>query len=232
LNAIAEQLPFPLWVLLMLQVGQSAIIFAVLTALGMIFANHIGLGLPFLEGWLTGKPIWEKLPRVAMLAIPAGVIGALVVIALDMTLFASAVQQMVEQAGLPTESLTPPWWQGLLASFYGGIAEEVALRLGIMSFFAWLGHFVSRTPEGRPTPAVLWIANILAAVLFGLGHLPAVVGMGIAITPLLIVRTLLLNGIIGIAAGWLYQTRGLEGAMIAHFSADIILHVLPPLISG
>jgi len=30
--------------------------------------------------------------------------------------------------------------------------------------------------------------------------------------------------------GWLYQTRGLESAMIAHFSADIVLHVLLALL--
>ncbi|MDD3715217.1 MAG: CPBP family intramembrane metalloprotease, partial [Atribacterota bacterium] len=30
----------------------------------------------------------------------------------------------------------------------------------------------------------------------------------------------------GLAFGWLYWTRGLESSMIAHFSADIVLHVL------
>jgi membrane protease YdiL (CAAX protease family) len=153
-----------------------------------------------------------------------------VVIALDATVFAAESQRLIEQAGLPAESLQPAWWQGLLASLYGGIAEEVALRLFVMSLFAWLGHFMSRTQEGRPTSGVLWVANILAAILFGLGHLPAVLGMGVSLTTMLIVRTIVLNAVIGIIAGWLYQTRGLESAMIAHFSADIVLHVLLPLV--
>ncbi len=36
--------------------------------------------------------------------------------------------------------------------------------------------------------------------------------------------------LIGIIAGWLYWTRGLESAMISHFAADIVLHVIPPLL--
>jgi membrane protease YdiL (CAAX protease family) len=35
-----------------------------------------------------------------------------------------------------------------------------------------------------------------------------------------------LNGLAGVAFGWLYWKRGLESAIVAHFSADIILHVL------
>ena len=35
-----------------------------------------------------------------------------------------------------------------------------------------------------------------------------------------------MNGIPGVAFGWLYWQRGLEAAMVAHFSADLVLHVL------
>jgi membrane protease YdiL (CAAX protease family) len=30
----------------------------------------------------------------------------------------------------------------------------------------------------------------------------------------------------GIAFGWLYFKYGLESAMVAHFSADIVIHVI------
>src|SRR5512146_901073 len=94
-----------------------------------------------------------------------------------------------------------------------------------MSFFVWLGHFISKTAEGKPTVAVIWTANILAAVLFGLGHLPAITTL-VPITPLVIAREVVLNGLLGIGFGWLYWKRGLEAAMISHFSADLVLHVL------
>jgi membrane protease YdiL (CAAX protease family) len=35
-----------------------------------------------------------------------------------------------------------------------------------------------------------------------------------------------LNGLLGLAFGYLYWTRGLESAMLSHFSADLLLHVI------
>ena len=128
-------------------------------------------------------------------------------------------------AALNLQTSQPAAWKGFLASFYGGIVEEILLRLLVMSFFVWLGRFVSRTAEGKPTAAVIWIANILAAVLFGLGHLPTT-ALLVPLTPLVVTRAVVLNGLIGVAAGWLYWKRGLEAAMISHFSGDLILHVL------
>ena len=46
------------------------------------------------------------------------------------------------------------------------------------------------------------------------------------LTPALITRTIVLNSLAGIAFGWLYWRRGLEAAMLAHFSTDIVLHVI------
>ncbi|NJN80495.1 MAG: CPBP family intramembrane metalloprotease, partial [Anaerolineales bacterium] len=72
---------------------------------------------------------------------------------------------------------------------------------------------------------VLWIANILAAVAFGVGHLPTA-ALIFPLTTLVVIRIILLNSLGGIIFGWLYQTRGIESAMVAHFSADIVLHVI------
>ena len=116
-------------------------------------------------------------------------------------------------------------WQGFLASFYGGINEEVLLRLFLMTLLAWLGKFVSHTADGRPTAGVLWVANILAAVMFGLGHLPATAAV-MTITPLVVLRAIVLNGLLGIGFGYFYTKYGLESAILSHFSADIILHVV------
>jgi membrane protease YdiL (CAAX protease family) len=94
-----------------------------------------------------------------------------------------------------------------------------------MSLLAWIGKFISHTFDGHPTPAVMWVANILSAILFGIGHLPAT-ALIIPLTTLVITRAIILNGFVGIVCGYLYWKRGLESAMVAHFSADIVLHVL------
>jgi membrane protease YdiL (CAAX protease family) len=47
----------------------------------------------------------------------------------------------------------------------------------------------------------------------------------------MVIKVILLNAVGGIIFGWLYWKKGLESAMISHFSADIVLHVILPLIA-
>lgn len=220
-------LPVPLPLLITMQILQNAVMFGILTALGLFFANRIGLGLPILEARLRGEAVWDRVRAVLLLSIIVGVVASLLIVALDVFVFQPALlRELGDSANtLNLQSAQPPAWQGFLASFYGGISEEVLLRLFVMSFLAWLGSFISKTMEGKPTSAVFWTANILAAVLFGLGHLPATANL-IPLTPLVVARAIILNGLAGVAFGWLYWKRGLESAMFAHFSADIVLHVL------
>jgi membrane protease YdiL (CAAX protease family) len=227
-NALANiKLPMPLSVLIPIQIISQTLIFGILIALGLFFASRIGLGLPTLEAKLRGESVANKVYALLPISISLGVIASLLIIGLEVVIFQPALmQQLGDKANtLALETSQPAAWKGFLASFYGGINEEILLRLIVMSFLAWLGKFISRTSDGKPTNAVFWIANIFAAVLFGLGHLPAT-ALLIPLTPLVIIRAIVLNGFVGIACGWLYQTRGLESAMIAHFSADIVLHVL------
>jgi membrane protease YdiL (CAAX protease family) len=66
---------------------------------------------------------------------------------------------------------------------------------------------------------------VVTAILFGIGHLPALKSLLGTIPPLMLVRTLLLNAPVGLACGWLFWTYGIETAIVAHFSTDIIYHV-------
>lgn len=122
-------------------------------------------------------------------------------------------------------------WKAFLASFYGGIAEEIMFRLFLMTFFVWVLFKIKTTKDGRPTRFQIWLGNILSSVIFGLGHL-GITGFLAAITLAVVLRAVLLNGVVGVVFGWLYWRKGLESAMIAHFSADIVLHVLTPLVAA
>ena len=226
-SALADlELPIPLWLLITLQVLQSTVLLAVVILFGLLAANRVGLGLPILEARLRGEPIGQQIKAILFPSILLGILGSVLIILLDLWVFNPLLtaEQGLEAAALNLTS-QPAAWKGLLASFYGGINEELLLRLGLMSIFVWIGHFVSKTEDGRPTLAVLWIANILAAVLFGLGHLPVTATL-VTITPLVVARAIVLNGVFGVAAGYLYYKHGLEAAMFSHFTADIVLHVL------
>jgi membrane protease YdiL (CAAX protease family) len=221
------KLRIPLPLLLTLQILQNAILFAIAIFGGLFFAGRVGLGAPILDSLTRGESVADRVRAILPLSIILGVISTLVVFGLEFFYFQPAMLKELGEtaAALDLQRSQPAAWKGFLASFYGGIAEEILLRLFVMSFFVWLGRFLSKTSDGRPTSAIFWIANILAAVLFGLGHLP-IVALLVPLTPLVMTRTILLNGLIGVVCGWLYWKRGLESAMIAHFSADLVLHVL------
>ncbi|MCW5850607.1 MAG: CPBP family intramembrane metalloprotease [Anaerolineae bacterium] len=228
-------LPLPLSILLPIQWIQTTILYGILAAIGLWVAGRIGLGLPFLESWLAGRPAWERVRRFVGPAMLAGALAGVAILVLDGVVFAGPLQAEIQRLGLNTSeapALAAPAWQGFLASFYGGITEEILLRLFVLSLLAWLGGFVSHTADGRPSLAVLWIANILAAILFGLGHLPATAAAGLPLDALVITRAVLLNGLGGLVFGWFYWTFGLEAAMVSHFTADIVLHVIAPLLAG
>jgi len=225
-EAVIQQITatIPLGVLIAAQIIQSILLFGAATSIGLIVAKRIGLGAPVLEKFFAGEKIADDVRPFLLPVILFGVIGGLVIYGLDKFVFMPALQSALLQGGGTSGSQTTPW-QGLLASFYGGIDEEILLRLFLMSLLAWLGKFVSHTAESRPTAGVFWVANILAAVLFGLGHLPATAAI-MVITPLVIVRAVVLNGLLGVGFGYFYTKYGLESAILSHFSADIILHVV------
>lgn len=220
------ELPLSLPALIALQTVQNAILFAIMILIGMLLANRVGLGTPILDAVTHGEPVADRIRTLLPLSVLLGVIGTLIVLGLEFFVFQPA---MLNELGSSANTLSlqsqPAAWKGFLASFYGGIAEEIQLRLFLMSLLVWLGRFFSKTSEGRPTAAVFWMAAILAAILFGLGHLPVTAAL-VPLTPLVITRAILLNGLLGVAFGWLYWKHGLEAAMISHFSADLVLHVL------
>jgi len=55
-----------------------------------------------------------------------------------------------------------------------------------------------------------------------MGHLDALV----------VLQVIVLNALCGLAFGWLFWRHGLEHAMVAHFSADLVLHVAAPLLAA
>jgi hypothetical protein len=216
------------WPLIAVATLVNVAIYSVLAAVGLYLAGRIGLGLPFVEGWLKKEPTQDRFRRAVATSAGVGIGVGVVIIVLSAVVFDPPLQAETERLGITIpESIHPPPWQGALASFSAGVTEEVIFRLFGVTLLAWLGSLLFHDSEGRPKLAVLWIANILIAVVFGLAHLPQIVLLtDLPLSPLVITRTVVLNSIGGAAFGWLYWKQGLESSMVAHFSADIVLHVI------
>lgn len=220
---LLKEIPFALPIFLLIVIIQSAILFLFVIIIGLILSKKIGFHLPLLERWTEKKEVFSYFKSILGISIGLGVLAGILIIIGDFLL------SVLGASSLDLKTNVIPVWQGFLASFYGGINEEILLRLFFMSFLVWIFFKIKKTDEGKPTNISIWAAIILAAIIFGIGHLPFTASLT-TITPVIIARAVILNGIGGIVFGWLYWKKGLESAMIAHFSADIFLYVIFPLV--
>ena len=107
---------------------------------------------------------------------------------------------------------------------YGGIIEEVMMRLFCMSLFVLIGWklFFRKKKESEIPMGCFVVANILAAFLFAASHLPATTMTFGELTPLLLFRCFLLNGAFGFIFGGIYRKHGIQYAMLAHIMFHIV----------
>ena len=209
--------PMPLPVLVIAQTAQTCLLLLLVSWLGLRLGQFIGLDSPFARALVYGLTPPSVSRRVLMIASLTGTVGGLVILLLD-RLFQPFMPPTTQSIGGNIEL-----WKRLLASFYGGITEELLLRLFLMTLIAWIIWKTAFKGQRPPTAGVFWIAIVVAALLFGVGHLPAAAGIW-PLTPLVIIRTIALNALAGLAFGFIYWRWGLEYAMVAHFCADIALH--------
>lgn len=212
---------------LLVQFAGQIVLYGILIWVGLKLGPGTGLGVPVLKRWLEGERISINAKSIISFILIGSAAGVAMIV-LDVYIFTPFLDTQLQALG---ETVQPPAWQGFMASFYGGIVEEVMSRLFLLTLLAWLGSFISRTTAGSPTSVMMWMAIIIAGLVFGSAHLPTAAAMGVQLTPLYVVRTLTLNAV-GIIYGWLYWKRGLESAMLAHFSTDIAVHVLGAIILG
>ncbi|HEX3230402.1 MAG TPA: CPBP family glutamic-type intramembrane protease [Pyrinomonadaceae bacterium] len=216
-----QALPLPLPTIIALGIAQNLILLSVAIGVGLLAARKVGLGAPLLQAWLYGEQ------RRQSVRGSLGY-GALVGIALGVVVLVPLLIAAPHLPGLPLVSAArAALWKRIIVGLYGGLDEEILSRLFLLSLFAWLGAKILRKHEAGLSARVFWIANIVAAILFGLGHLPSA-SMVMHITPAVVAIALILNGIPAVTFGYLYWRRGLESAMIAHFCADFVLYAIGP----
>jgi len=185
---------------------QSAGYGLVLGALGILLGKKTGL-------WKDERH-FEKKPLILTAAI--SLIGGMALILPDLLFFGKHVQAIMDSYAVKP---TIPYM--LAAVLYGGVIEEVMLRLFMMSLIGFVLHILFGKNREMPATGVLIAANVIAAILFAAGHLPAT-AMLMGITPMILIRCFLLNGGFGLLFGYLYRKYGLRYAMIAHGGCHVV----------
>ncbi len=185
---------------------QSAGYGIVLGAVGIWLAKKTGL-------WKDERSITKK-PMIICIVI--AIVVGLAMILPDMLFFGH-----YSKAIMDSYAVNPTIPYLLATATYGAIIEEVMLRLFFMSLIAFVLYKLFGKKHDKPTVAILIVANVVSALLFAVGHLPATAQL-LGLTPMIIVRCLILNGGFGLLFGWLYRKYGLRYSMIAHGGCHIV----------
>ena len=193
-----------------LSTALQTLMYALVTGFfGYILSEKIGLMKPLRL---------EKRPLLVTLGLT--LLTGLVLCA-DLFYYRNHIPQV---AAIYQSKPTFAYW--MASVLYGGVIEEILLRLFFMSLIALIGWKVFYRKEAVPPTGVIIAANVIAAVLFAASHLPSTLQMFGELTPMLVLRCFLLNGFAGLVFGHLYRRYGIQYAVIAHAGAHIVWKIL------
>lgn len=198
------------------EIGSRALLLAITMVQTVLYALFCGIvgGLLAQKLGLLRPFGFQKAPlvRCLLLSLAGGILFSL-----DPWVFGRWIPAVGPDAVQPA---TLAGWIGSV--LYGGIVEELLLRLFFLSLLAFLlWKIFFKKQESVPT-GVLVAANVVAVLLFAAGHLPATVMLFGELTAPVLVRCFLLNGGFGLLFGWLYRKYGIQYAMLSH----ALLHVI------
>ncbi|NJL38723.1 MAG: CPBP family intramembrane metalloprotease [Leptolyngbyaceae cyanobacterium SM1_4_3] len=219
-----EKVP-PLWTLMLLQGLQLTVLLAISILIGIGCAYRVGFRSHLIDYWVfhTAKSPSFAVEMKWSLGVGAG--ATIIVLLLD-----QLMQPVLPEALRAANNTVPSGLNLLTAMFYGGITEEILMRWGLMSLLVWIAWKGLKQGVTLPSQAIYQGAIVLAALVFGLLHLPATAAI-VPLTPVVIIRAILLNGIAGIAFGWLFWQYSLEAAILSHISVHALSFALSLLLA-
>ncbi len=120
------------------------------------------------------------------------------------------------------KGISPSYFAASL--IYGGIIEEILLRLFFMTLIAFIISLIQR--KKIVSNKALMIANIVAAFVFAIGHIPTTISLFGHLNFLILFRCFLLNGLFGFVFGTYYIKYGIQYAMLGHMGVHLVSKIL------
>ncbi len=133
----------PVQLLLGEQIVQSALWMLLAVGVGLLLAGRTGLGAPILRSRLNGEAVSGKVRAQIFPSVSLALLATILVKVLDLGFF------LPRMPGFSTAISQVSGWKGLLASFYGGITEEILTRLFLLTLLAWILSWFSHTKDNH-----------------------------------------------------------------------------------
>jgi membrane protease YdiL (CAAX protease family) len=209
-----RSLPLPLPLFCVVLAIQILVIYGLLALAGLRLARARDREpAPLLSAfWTKTRP--DRFGRPAGLAFGTGILCGIVLVS------AMALIKRVLPQTLPEVLHPSSFWGALLASATASFAEEILCRLFLLSALLRILP-VSATSTGMAVAG--------SSLLFAALHAPAAVfvfgGFG-NVPPLFWVWMISLNALVGVACAVWYLRAGIGSAILVHFGADLVWHVL------
>ncbi|HAT1596732.1 TPA: CPBP family intramembrane metalloprotease [Legionella pneumophila] len=180
----------------------------VMSFAGSILSSRTGLGDPLLEGLLQGKASLNAFQVILLPTFLYALLGLVIFCILYYGLVGSILDE--KSFNIMSKLRSKIGLDGCV--LYGGVAEEVIARWGLMnvtSFFALL--FTSQINS-----EIIIISIFLSGFIFAVGQLPAYIAAGCTSSRRFLYSFVLLSLSQSILFGFLFWQYGLISAILAH----------------
>jgi membrane protease YdiL (CAAX protease family) len=210
-----QNAPYSALQLQLLILLQPLIILAVSVGVGTLLYRKVGLKAPILSTKFNFKVMRPQLKAIAKSGAFGGIgVGT-----------ALMLVSVLGELGINGQLHNRP--QALDISFltallYGGIAEEIMMRFGLMTLLVWMLWKISKSTADW----VFIVAIVVSSVLFAAAHLPIVYASLQTVSFGVLTYILAANTIAGLVYGYLYWKKGLECSMLAHMMTHVTFFFL------
>ena len=206
----------PQWILGAANAGLILVLYGALGAIGILLARRLELPGIYRQG--------SSMRTLLITPLLFGLLSGLLFIGIDRAFAFNSDWQGFAHPEFPAS---------LIASAAAGIGEEIIFRLFLLSFWLFLLRLAFKRPGLHNLSA--WVANLFAALAFAAAHIPSTMFLIGARTPAeiplnLLAALLILNTSLALVSGDQFLKSGLVAAVGVHFWADIVWHVIYPLL--
>lgn len=212
---VADESMDPITLVVVMGVA-NVVLSAVAIAIGLCLEPSVRMGVPLLRSWLAIgggalRPMFPALLRCLVFSFSVTTV-----------FLACGLVLRSQLPELPDNFVFPPIWQGILMMLGASVREEILFRFFALNLFTWIAMKMLR--RQKPTTAIIWVTNVLAAILFASLHVPPVAQV-LDLKPIAIGVGIALAAVAGVLLGWVYWRHGLLMAMFTHAVAGILLYL-------